>query len=173
MGRKYTIYQLTSPCGGIYIGYTSLSIKERWRKHKDRALSGYSLKHPFYNAIRKYNAENFTLEAIHTFDNLHSALAEEKRQIAKIPASKRLNLSPGGSDDARFGGEIFWERLNANLEEKEAYLKRLSAGIKRNIHKQDYASLKIAAANWRNNNPKKAYKMSMRALRIANRKPCK
>ena len=170
MERQYTVYQITSPCGGHYIGYTSLSLAERWRCHKERALSGYSPEHPFYNAIRNNDPDKFIVEPVWYAENLHMALAMEKQYIAKCPVELRLNLSPGGSDDARFGGKIFWERLNQNPEEKEAYLKRLTEGIKRTVHTRDYETLAKKAQAWREEHPVEVYKNALRASRIARNK---
>ena len=174
MEKQYTVYQITSPCGGRYIGYTSMSLAQRWYSHKTRALSGYSPTHPFYSAIRKYSAENFSIQSLSDLKSLKEALTLEKSYIAECPIELRLNLSPGGKDDARFGGEIFWERINQNPEKKVAYLKKLSESQKLAAQKYDRSKMLQKAAEWRANHPVEVYKNATRASRIAkNRKVVK
>lgn len=97
---------------------------DRWHAHVQRAKSGQAPNHPFYNEIRKYGPTAFLREPVETFDSIHPALIRERQLIADCPVEKRLNLSPGGLDDARFGGMCFWERLNASPDEKAAYCKK-------------------------------------------------
>ncbi|GHU35460.1 hypothetical protein FACS1894105_04230 [Clostridia bacterium] len=170
MERKFTVYQINSQCGGRYIGYTSMSLEHRFSAHKRRAKMGYSPHHPFYNAIRELGDKEFSISTIKNSLTLHETLALEKRCIAECPLETRLNLSPGGSDDARFGGEIFWERLNKNPVEKEVYLKKLSEGCKRAARNKDNSEFVQRMGKWRAENPVKAYKISLRGSRIARKK---
>lgn len=54
------IYKYTSPSGKSYIGQTTYSLYERARKNG----IGYQRCTVFYNAIKKYGLENFTVEIL-------------------------------------------------------------------------------------------------------------
>lgn len=168
MERQYTIYRITSPSGRMYTGYTSMPLAERWRHHKRRAAAGEAGNHPFYCEIREYGCENFSVEAIDSVNGLLPTLRREKERIAECPPALRLNLSPGGLDDARFGARQFWDRMNQNPSEKAAYLKKLS-DAKKAADWSDYAALAQKSLAWRAMNPRQAYKQSHRAIRIASR----
>lgn len=169
MDGPYTIYRVTGPDGRMYTGYTSMSVKDRWRCHVTKAKLGEAIGHPFYEAIRLYDSSLFTVEVLETAFDLHHALHLEKKWIAECPVEKRYNLSPGGLDDARFGARRFWKRLDENPEERAAYLKKLS-DIKKADDWTDYADLSEKSAQWRKEHPREAYKMAYRAIRLANRK---
>lgn len=145
-----------------------MALAERWRHHKRRALAGEAQSHPFYCEIRQYGWENFTVEALDTVEGLMPALLREKERIAECPPELRLNLSPGGMDDARFGARRFWDRMNQNPDEKAMYLKKLS-DIKKAADWSDYEKMSRKAAAWRAQNPREAYKLFYRARRIAMR----
>ena len=167
MEREYTIYKLISPSRDCYIGYTSMPVEERWRHHVFRAnVEKYN--HPLYEAIRKCGDENFEVKVLETVNNVHSAQRLEKQYIASLPKEFLFNQSPGGLDDASYGGRIFWERLNADPVAREEYLKKLS-DTKKSRDWTDYKALAQAGKRWRKENSKQAYKASHRALRIANR----
>ncbi|WIF95090.1 GIY-YIG nuclease family protein [Caminicella sporogenes] len=165
MEREYTIYSIAAPSGDCYIGYTSLPIKERWRHHIRRALKE-KYKHPFYNAIREFGPENFNIKVLRKTKKFKEAKELEKKFIESAPSEFLFNLSPGGIDDASFGSKIFWERINADPSAREAYLKKLSETKKKNDW-TDYEELSKKAQKWREENPKLAYKLSYRAIRIA------
>lgn len=167
--KQYTVYRITTPSGRCYTGYTSLSLKERWRHHKRRAFNGECPGHPFYEEVRSTNGEGFVLDSLHIVGNRQSAMKLEEEEIAKVPPEKSLNLSCGGVNDASEGGRIFWERINQDPEKREEYLKKLS-DRKKESDWTDYEKLTKANRQWRHENPMKAYKMSARALRIANKK---
>lgn len=65
------IYKVTNCINNkVYIGLTTLSVKRRWGQHKVECKR--SDKYPnnkFYNALRKYGIENFTIEQIEEADN--------------------------------------------------------------------------------------------------------
>ena len=169
MERKtYTVYKITLPSGNVYIGYTSMTIQERWKNHIKRAASNEAIHHPFYCELRDINPDLCSLECLSVFDNRQDAMDAEIDEIAKIPPDISLNLSSGGINDASFGGKIFWERINANPEEREKYLKKLSDRKKADDW-SDYAALTQRSLAWRKEHPKEAYKNSYRAIRIANK----
>ena len=56
------IYKVTNRVNGkVYIGQTTKTIQTRWKKH---CIAAKSDNLPFHKAIRKYGAENFTVEQI-------------------------------------------------------------------------------------------------------------
>lgn len=169
MERKtYSVYKITAPDGKFYIGYTSLSLKERWRHHKNRALKGEAPKHPFYNAIRKYGAESFRIEPLAVTYNRYTAMELEQSYIEATIDNLSLNLSIGGINDSSEGGRMFWERLNSSPQERERFLKVLSQRKKMDDW-TDYKKLVALSQQWRKAHPREAYRLSYRAIRIANR----
>ncbi len=166
--KTYIIYRAVSPNGKQYVGYTSMPLSERWRHHKNRAESGEAPEHPFYCAIRNYGAESFRIEEICRTHNRFEAMRLEEKYIAETPEFLSMNLSAGGLNDAAEGGRIFWERLNANPKEREAFLKKLS-DRKKQQDWTDYEKLQRGNEKWRHEHPREAYALAYRALRIANR----
>lgn len=172
MERKYRIYKITSPSGRSYVGLTSVKPDRRWQEHRSRSET--KINHPFYNAIRKYSAENFQLTVLIEGLTKNQAQSEEKRFIAM--EVNPYNVSKGGEADGSAGGRIFWDRMNANPEAKKQHLKKLS-DVKKKNDWTDYNALAVKNKAWRKQNPKVAYKKSRRACRIAtkvsmaNRKP--
>ena len=167
MAKKYTIYKITAPSGDCYIGYTSMTLSERWRHHKNRAfVEKYN--HPFYEAIRKYGPDSFRVEVLSITSDRTQAQKTEREFIATTENAK-FNLSPGGVEDASFGGKVFWERINKDKEAREIYLKKLSETKLKNDW-SDYDKMVEASLEWRKKNPKLAYKLSYRNIRLANKK---
>lgn len=167
-GKTYTVYRIVTPSGKHYVGYTSMTLAERWRHHKLRAFDGKSPNHPFYNEIRAGDLEKFSLITLHTVTSRQEAMKLEEQEIADTPRELSVNLSSGGCNDAAEGGRIFWERLEADPEEKEAYLKKLSERKLSNDW-TDYEALMAAKEEWRRKHPREAYKIAYRAVRIANK----
>lgn len=163
----YIIYRITGPTGKSYIGLTKSKLRERWRQHVKRAMTE-PRNHPFYNAIRKYGKKAFTVEEIDYAPDKPSAQKLEMRYIANHNKELLYNLSPGGEADGEAGSKIFWDYMNANPEAKKAYIEKLSE-VKKGNDWSDYDAMQEKAQEWRKNNPKEAYKKSLRALRIANR----
>jgi group I intron endonuclease len=96
----YYTYKITNLVNGkIYIGKTA-NIRKRWNGHKTAANTqnpnDYSILH---RAIRKYGANNFSIEQLseHTIEK--EALAQEQVFIAQFQAKDRnigYNLTDGG-----------------------------------------------------------------------------
>lgn len=169
MERKtYSVYKITAPDGRFYIGYTSMSLNERWRHHKQRAFNGEAPKHPFYNAIREHDIESFQIETLATTHDRIAAMELEQAYIKASPENLSMNLSSGGVNDAAEGGRIFWERLNSSPQEREKFLKKLSQRKKMNDW-TDYEKLSASCQQWRKEHPREAYRLGYRAIRIANR----
>jgi len=167
VGRKqYSIYKLTSPSGRAYVGFTSQPVSERWRQHVGRADRGG--KHPLCSAIRKYGKEAFCVETLATYDVLDDALKAEVAAIAGL--ENAYNISPGGDSDGGAGVARFRELMTDPVW-RATYLERLSTSMKTSVR---YAESRKRIAGvleaWRLENPAKAYRTSMRNLRIgANR----
>ncbi len=83
--RNYTVYKHTSPSGKVYIGITSLKVKERWDCGR-----GYKKNRYFNNSIKKYGWENIVHEIL--FENLTKNEAETK-EIELIAYYKSMNIS--------------------------------------------------------------------------------
>lgn len=168
MERKYKVYRVTGPDGRQYIGWTGMKVQERWRNHVKRARAGKAAEHPFYNAIRQYGEGAFTIETLKEVDSRITAQLIEARTIASSPRESLYNLSSGGVNDSSEGGRIFWERMNADSQKKAAYLKKLS-DTKKARDWTDYENLAAKNKEWRQTNAKEAYRLSRRAIRIANK----
>lgn len=166
MERKYSIYKIISPSGKCYIGLTKMKVSDRWAQHVKKARYGY--KHPFHTAIRKYSKEAFKVEILFSGLSAEEACQKEIESIALISKELLYNLSPGGENDGAVGGKTFWAKINSDPAYKAKYLKNLSEGVK-NGKKHDYAHISATAQQWRKDNPRKAWKLSSRALRVANK----
>lgn len=164
----YIIYRITSPSGKSYVGLTKSSLRERWRQHVNRA-ENESRNHPFYNAIRKYGANAFTIE------HIASALGARNAQAVEIicisQESKRYNLSAGGENDGAEGSKIFWGRMRSDPEAMELYRANLVAAQRSRppLDKESQTRIRETAAQWRKDNPREAWANSYRASRIAKR----
>lgn len=162
MARKqFTIYKLTAPSGRAYVGLTGQTLTERWRQHVARA--GRGTRHPLCAAIRKYGASAFVVEALAEYDTQREALRAEVAAIAEL--SDAYNLSPGGDYDGGAGAARFRELL-LDPDWRAAYVARLSAALRSSPqHQARVPELVAKLAQWRADNPVKAYKISRRNLR--------
>ena len=166
--KIYTIYRITSPGGGTYVGYTSMTLKNRWGHHRRRAMSGECIGHPFYDDIRRYEAKGYKLETLRITDDRIGAMDLEQMYIAAEPKELSMNISSGGLNDAREGGRIFWDRINADPKKREKYLKKLS-DVKKANDWTDYEKLMETKNEWMREHPREAYRNAYRAIRIANK----
>lgn len=160
---------ILSPSFKVYIGLTKTTVRKRWLSHIHRA-NKENRNHPLYNAIRKYGTENFCVDTLHTGLSIKEARNLEKQEIAVVRTEwpgMSFNISDGGETDGEFGSKIFWDSMNKDKEAKRKYLEKLS-NIKKENDWSDYAALTAANMQWRKDNPKLAYKMSTRALRVIN-----
>ena len=169
MDRKFIVYEITGPEGKKYIGYTSMRLSERWRHHRKRASDGGAVEHPFYQAIRKFGAGSFHIMELETTDTREKAMQLEMKYIAAVSPEQSYNLTRGGFFDSQDANRLFWERINKDPVRREEYIRKLSQ-IKKAHDWTDYGDLVRKAAEWRKENPKEAYRLSYRAVRIANRK---
>ena len=156
MERDMRVYRITSPSGKCYIGITKNTLKKRIEGHLRRANRGDN--HPFYNAIRKYGFENFKVEEAKEREVFYIAEYKEKTGV--------YNISRGGDYDGLDGMRHFWNTLTP--ERREVYIENLKRGISAS-DLRDYDRLQECSQKWRKENPKAAYKISSRNLRLAQR----
>lgn len=147
---SYAVYLIMGPSGRPYVGL-SKDPDARWGSHRRRAKTRLT-RHPFYDALRKYGPEQFTLQVISWHATLDEAKAAEVSTIAAWGAHA-YNVSPGGEYDAGTGGKVFWDRIKQDPEAYAAYRARLSAGVKAVAHAFDvtrlHAALASKPARWR------------------------
>ncbi len=83
------IYKITNNItNDCYVGYTSLSLEERFKKHKYNHHTGNTY---LYRAMRKYGFENFQIECLQENGNLQE---DENVWIGKI--QPKYNMTVGG-----------------------------------------------------------------------------
>jgi len=94
----FSVYKHVSPSGKVYIGLTSQSPEDRWKRGK----AYYQNKH-FSSAINRYGWENFTHEIVCDGLSKEDACAKEKELIAQYKSNDRrfgYNNSTGGENPA-------------------------------------------------------------------------
>lgn len=83
------IYKITNTItNDCYVGYTSLSLQERFKKHEYNHHSGNTY---LYRAMRKYGFENFQIECLQENGNLEE---DENVWIGKL--QPKYNMTTGG-----------------------------------------------------------------------------
>ena len=96
------VYKITNTVNGkLYIGLTTSTIENRWKKHvKDALVSNRP--HAIHNAIRKYGVQAFIIESLIETDNLITLNEVEKKMIecnnSMYPSG--YNLHSGGNAHA-------------------------------------------------------------------------
>jgi len=96
--QKMLIYKITNTINlKLYIGLTTVSLKERWSGHKAAANNGTN-KH-LYNSMRYYGIDKFKIEEIDQAKTLQE-LGEKERYYIKLYETqnpdKGYNLTAGG-----------------------------------------------------------------------------
>jgi len=89
------LYQLLFPNGKSYIGITSKTAQERFKKHCRPSTK----KNPCQHAIHKYGADNVAIIVIATFDNW------ELLCLAEVEAIEKLNTIAPNGYNLTLGGE--------------------------------------------------------------------
>lgn len=166
MARKYIIYRIEGPTGRAYVGLTGQTLKERWRQHVIRSTKPG--RHPLYDSIRKYGADKFKVEVLAMADGLENTKATEIFCIAQEDRS--YNLLPGGECGSE-PSRIFWRRIKSDPTAYAAYREKLCAAQRlRTENGGTREHLQIHGKKWREDNPREAYKISARGLRVALKK---
>lgn len=125
--KKYTVYKLTSPSNKIYVGFTSLTLKQRFSLHKsnfkiwqktDRKGGCTKL----YYAFEKYGTLNWAKNIIGTYNTSEEALQQEMFYIQQYNTmNEGYNITPGG-DKANLGLLLSEEhKLNISITRKEYF----------------------------------------------------
>lgn len=84
------IYKITNTINGdFYVGYTSLTLEQRFAKHKQNSRAGGQTY--LYRAMRKYGEENFIIECLQEDGTLNE---DEPLWIGKLNPS--YNMTKGG-----------------------------------------------------------------------------
>lgn len=110
--KEGIIYKATNVATGeVYIGATTINLKDRINDHYNKAIKDYGYK--FQNAIRDYGIENFTWEQIDTAQDLNVLALKETNYISKFDSiNNGYNSDRGGG----FKKLIYQYNLTGELE---------------------------------------------------------
>lgn len=102
--KNYSVYEHKNKINGkIYIGITSLPVKERWKNGKS-----YAKNTKIYNAIKKYGWDNFEHNVLFTGLTKEEAEQKEIELIAKYNTTNSkygYNIQNGGCSHGKFTEE--------------------------------------------------------------------
>lgn len=106
---KGIIYKVTNKVNGkSYIGQTRYTLEFRWRQHLHKRDNAY-----FHNAIKKYGAENFSLEILEECD-VDQLNSREIFYIAKYNTFEEgYNLTIGGDGNRKLVLDDKYEEIKA------------------------------------------------------------
>ena len=94
------IYKITNKINGkVYIGLTTVPLKERWRNH---VVSVGRVNRPLYNSMKKYGIENFIVEEIDRTDDFEELGKLERKYINEYDSTNPkngYNLTLGGESN--------------------------------------------------------------------------
>ena len=110
--KEGIIYKATNVATGeVYIGATTINLKDRINDHYNKAVKDYGFK--FQNAIREYGIENFTWEQIDTAQDANELALKESYYISKFDSiNNGYNTNRGGG----FKKLIYQYSLTGELE---------------------------------------------------------
>lgn len=120
---KFIIYvHINKKNNKKYVGYTSLSLNDRFHKHYINAMAGIDTK--FYRAIRKYGVESFESKILEYCNSHEEAKISEIKYIKLFDSYKNgYNMTLGGD-----GGYIIKylpdERIQLYLEKRSNATKK-------------------------------------------------
>lgn len=164
MTKTYSVYAVIGPKNKRYIGL-SANVSKRWWSHCKKARSE-NKRHPFYDALRKYGRDAFTVETLIAGLSLPDAQNAEVLAIEMYRACERrhgYNISPGGEYDEKAGSTHFWASIRKDPEAFAAYRKRLSAGCKARLVSDAEKQRRVQKAReWRLANPELSLAISLR-----------
>jgi group I intron endonuclease len=128
------IYKITNNMNDkCYIGQTIKTIEDRISNHKQSAKRGENTK--FYNAIRKYGWDNFSIEVIATTDTQETLDELETYFIKKYDSvNNGYNMSYGGEINPMNSPEVV-EKHKKRMQSPEVRAK-ISASMKARIAAQ-------------------------------------
>lgn len=93
------IYKITNTVTGkLYIGLTSVSLRERWTNHKSNCKNPDKYTSALYCSMRKHGIDNFTIGQIDTATSLEELNIKEQTYIKALNtlAPNGYNLDDGG-----------------------------------------------------------------------------
>lgn len=93
------IYKITNiKTSKIYIGLTSVSLRERWTNHKSNCKNPDKYTSALYCSMRKHGVENFSIEEIDRAETLEELNIKEKTYIKALNSlvPNGYNLDNGG-----------------------------------------------------------------------------
>lgn len=94
----FKVYKITNNVNGkFYIGYTKLSLQDRWRRH----CSSGSRKMLIFRAIEKYGVESFSIELLAELTTKHDAVKKEIELIETLKPD--YNIHFGGTGGPMYG----------------------------------------------------------------------
>jgi len=128
------VYKITNTINGmLYIGITSRTVHKRWLQHKACANKGFN--YPFYNAIKEYGADAFTVETVYEGKDLEDIQQMEVQLIAKHNAYIRngggYNLTYGGEGAGKMPKEAVEKARLARIGQKRTEEQKLSMSVGR------------------------------------------
>lgn len=141
---SYSVYKHTTPNNKVYIGITSVDVKQRWR-------NGYKHNAYFSNAIQKYGWDNIKHEILFNGLTKEEACQKEIELIALYKSNQKgfgYNLSSGGEShegckaseelrkklsDAHKGKKLSEETKRKMAESRKGKHWKLSEGARHNI----------------------------------------
>lgn len=142
---KGIIYKITNKVNNMsYIGQTRYTVEFRWNQHQHKQDNCY-----FHNAIKKYGADNFTVEVLEECD-LELLNEREIYYIAKYNTfEKGYNLTIGGDGKRKITTDSQYDEI------KELYLSGFSTNKIATLFKVDKSTivkiLKIQGVKLRSN----------------------
>ena len=144
------IYKITNIINNkLYIGYTTATLKERMRRHKNDDINHNTL---LGRAIKKYGWENFKYEVVVYEDDKEKLLELEQYYIkyfnSKMPNG--YNMTDGGEKLYRENNPFYGHRHNEKTKEKISKIASLRTGEKNpfyNHHHTEETKNKIREKN--------------------------
>lgn len=105
------VYVITCTINGKqYVGMTARGVAVRWREHQKRSRKGRT---HFYNSIRLYGSEMFTVEVVDGAPTLEELNLRERHWINKLGT-----LTPSGFNSTTGGDDLSGKRHNPETREK-------------------------------------------------------
>jgi len=136
------VYKITNKItGDFYVGCTSKSIEERFRRHFKVAKSKIDYNSRLYRSIKKYGENTFQIEPLMECDNY---LEMEIKFIENLRPTLNLKLGGNGYDltnqeqftrSVSAGLKEYWNSLSQ--EEREKRVKKTAQGSKKYWSKID------------------------------------
>lgn len=109
-----SIYRITNITNGkFYIGQTKYPIRKRFNDHVAAAKSNST--YHLHRAIRKYGAENFTVELVESLQNQSQLNERERYWIATL--TPQYNMTSGGEGSDYWKGKSFSEEHRRKIGE--------------------------------------------------------